>query len=181
MHILLDALWINRAAGAQHKPLLPLVERNLLHAPAMLPGGRIHVEQPVNHSPGDQRLGDNLRHVFQPHFVIEQVLGQHGHERPHLAEALAAALVQTHLAGFMLRPKLGDDRQAGGPHLFHQGLEDLVRPAGDAAGSCTHNDPSLRRVAVVPVWVGQTLRAHWASCVIRVSTSLTALSGVCCP
>ena len=90
--VLPHVLGVQAAAVLEHGALLQGVEGDLVPAPAGLAGGGVGVEQAGHGLAVQEGLPDDLAHIRRAHLAVEDAVGLHAEQRPHLAEALAAAL-----------------------------------------------------------------------------------------
>ena len=115
------------AAVLQHHALLLGVEGNLLLPAvdlAVLPVG-----QPLHALAAEDGLLHDLLAVVQLHLGVQPALGLHPHQRAHLAEAVAAALLEAH--GFVVGLVGQLHGHGDAPRLQH-GLQPVVDVQGTA-------------------------------------------------
>ena len=145
-HVFLDLVGVDEAAFLEHAAVLALVEGNLVRAEALFPGTRIDVEQALHGFAPQQGEVHDVRDILLADFRIENVFGQDGDQRPHLAKALAAAVGDAHAVAVAFGLEFQNDVEAGGGHLFFQGGEHLLGAVGHAAGAGADDHPAQIRM-----------------------------------
>src|SRR5262249_7904138 len=90
--VFVEALGIQVAAVPEDVTGLTLVERNVVRAAAALLRSGMAVEEAVDGFAVQQGSVGDLRNVGGADAGVEDVLGENGNQRPHLAEPLAPAL-----------------------------------------------------------------------------------------
>ena len=145
MNVFRDAVRFNHTIF-QHHPALPVVKSYFLIALAAHPGDRIKIQQAFNQFSFNECSRDNFRDVADFDSGIEDAGRFNMQQRPHLAEALAAASgnVMNVVIVFM-RGKLQFHIQTGGFQFLCQRLAHSQRAIGHAAGPGAKDDPAFYR------------------------------------
>ena len=97
--VVVQGIGIDLAVQAQHDPLLQRVEGDVRLERERFAGDRMLVEQALDDPVTDNAGLDDLLDVLGLETRVEDTLGPEDHDRPLLAEAVAAGLDHRHLVG----------------------------------------------------------------------------------
>ena len=136
--ILTDAGRVDLPAVFQHETSLFLIKRNLV----LFGIGRsiLRKRKPLDALAAENGTLHDFFTVFQLGLCVKPALRLDAHQRPHLAETVAAALLQANAFAVRLVRKLHRNGNVLLRQQRFEPLEDLHRPAGNATRTRTDKD-----------------------------------------